>query len=29
MKNVVAFIGLLLAASAAHGAEIVLKTPLD
>ena len=29
MKNIVAFIGLLLAASAASGAEIVLKTPLD
>ena len=29
MRNVVAFIGLLLAVSAAHGAEIVLKTPLD
>ena len=29
MKHVVAFICLLLAASAAPGAEIVLKTPLD
>ena len=29
MKHIVAVIGLLLAASAAPGAEIVLKTPLD
>ena len=29
MKNIVAFIGLLLAASAAPGAEIVFETPVD
>ena len=29
MKNIVAFIGLLLAASASPGAEIVFETPVD